>query len=67
MLFLLKLVRIGLFLLLALLWFFYGSALFNKLVYPNYKNLDSTGFFVSGLLLTVFSVAILSNFRKDSK
>ena len=67
MLFLIKLVRSGLFLSLALTWLFYGWALFGKLAYPNQRNLDGPGFFLVGLLLALFSAAIMSNFRKDSR
>jgi hypothetical protein len=66
MLFLIKLVRLGLFLLLAVLWAFYGEALLYKLSYPNYKNLDGAGFLLAGSLLALFSAFILRNFHKLS-
>lgn len=64
MLFLLRLVRVGLFGLLALLWVYYGWALYDKLAYPEFQNPEGQGFFLAGLPLALFTAAVVRILRK---
>ena len=64
---LLRLITVMLLTVGVFLWFFFLTQLYEKVAHPQQRNLSSGEFFLTGLVLTFFTIVTYLGFRSRSK